>query len=158
MKRLFLLRHAKSEKDSESGRDLDRALNHRGLADAERMGKEIRDLGLTFDWVLASPARRVIETLEGVGGLAPHYDKRLYNATRADLLGIVRTTDDQVKNLLLVGHNPGFEQLAAFLTARSIEEMPTGSLAEIELPMAHWSQVDVGSGTLVRFFRPKLLV
>jgi phosphohistidine phosphatase len=157
MRRLTLLRHAKTERESTTGRDFDRALNHRGRGDAERMGKEIRELGLRFDWVLASPARRVIETIEGAS-VASHYDKRLYNATRDDLLGIVRATEDEVKSLLMVGHNPGFEQLAAFLTGRTIEEMPTGSLAEIEFPIAHWSEVEAGSGTLIRFVRPKLLV
>jgi phosphohistidine phosphatase len=157
MRRLTLLRHAKTERDSPTGRDFDRALNHRGRGDAERMGKEIRELGLTFDRALASPARRAIETIEGAG-LVSHYDKRLYNATRDDLLGLVRSIEDGVKSLLLVGHNPGFEQLAATFTGREIEEMPTGSLAEIEFPIAHWSEVEAGSGTLTRFVRPKLLV
>ena len=65
MKTLTLLRHAKSERDSVSGSDFDRSLSERGRGDARRMGEEIRRLGLQFALVLASPARRAVETVEG---------------------------------------------------------------------------------------------
>jgi len=155
MKRLTLLRHAKSERDSPTGADFDRTLDDRGRADAARMGQKIRDLNLTFDLVLASPAQRVVETVEGVAGLSPRFDPRIYEASTEALLGIVRSTDDQVGSLLLVGHNPGFEQLAARLTDTEVDKMPTAALAEIELPVDHWRDVGESGGQLVRFVRPK---
>lgn len=157
MKRLTLLRHAKSERDSPTGADFDRTLNDRGRADAARMGQKIRDLGLTFDLVLASPAQRVVETVEGVAELSPRFDPRIYEASTESLLGIVRSTDDHVGSLLLVGHNPGFEQLAARLTDTEVEQMPTAALAEIELPIDHWRDVAESGGQLVRFVTPKAL-
>ena len=97
MKRLTLLRHAKSETDSPTGSDFDRSLNLRGRADARRMGQEIRNLELRFDLVLASPARRVAETVAGVGGLSPQFDGRIYNASTGQLLEIVQSVDDALE-------------------------------------------------------------
>ena len=154
MKTLTLLRHAKSERDSTDG-DFERSLNKRGRTDADRMGQEIRHLGLHFDLVLASPARRVVETVEGVGRLAPQFDERIYNASVGQLLDIVRSTDDKIGGLMLVGHNPGFERLAARLTDNKVEDFPTAALVEIELPIEHWRDVADRSGRLIRFVKPK---
>jgi phosphohistidine phosphatase len=155
MKTLTLLRHAKAERDSPSGRDFDRALNERGHENSKRMGKEMRRLGLRFDRVLASPARRVVETVEGVGEPSPQYDERIYNASTGQLFDIIGSVDDGVDRLMVVGHNPGIERLAAQLTANAIDEFPTAALAEIELPIDHWRDVKGASGRLVRFVRPK---
>ena len=157
MKTLTLLRHAKSERDSPSGSDFDRSLNERGRADAKRMGQEILDLGLKFDLVLASPARRVVETVEEVGGLSPQFDDQIYSASTAQLLEIVRSVDDSVESLMLVGHNPGFELLAAKLTDNAVEDLPTATLVEIELAVDDWRDVDEGGGRLERVIRPNAL-
>ena len=156
MKSLTLLRHAKSERDSPDGSDFSRSLNERGRSDAARMGEEMRRLGLRFDLLLASPAQRVVETLEGVGGLSPRFDERIYNASTNELLGIVQEVGDSIDRLLLVGHNPGFERLAGELT-NGVLDVPTGALVEIELPIDRWRDAGEGSGRLVRFIRPKEL-
>jgi phosphohistidine phosphatase len=155
MKTLALLRHAKAERDSASGSDFDRSLNERGRENSIRMGQEMRRLGLSFDRVLASPARRVVETVEGVGGLSPQYDERIYNASTEQLRDIVASVDDAVEKLLISGHNPGIERLAAQLIANAIDDFPTAALAEIELPIDHWRDMKGASGRLVRFVRPK---
>ena len=155
--KLTLLRHAKSERDSPSDLDFDRSLTERGRADSKRIGQEIRNLGLSFDLVLASPAQRVVETLEGVGGLAPQFDDQIYDASTGQLLEIVRSVDNMVQSLMLVGHNPGFERLAATLTDNAVDNVPTGALIEIELSVEHWRNVGEGSGRLVRFIKPKAL-
>ena len=155
MKSLTLLRHAKSERESPDGSDFARSLNERGRRDAARMGEEIRRLGLRYDLVLASPAQRVVETLEGAG-ISPGFDKRIYDASTADLLAIVREVVDKVERLMLVGHNPGFERLASQLTGSALD-VPTGALVEIELPIDRWRDAGEGSGTLVRFIKPKEL-
>lgn len=155
MKSLTLLRHAKSKRDSPDGSDFARSLNERGRGDAARMGDEMRMLGLRYDLVLASPAQRVVETLEAVG-LSPRFDERIYNASTQELLGIVLETDDAIDRLMLVGHNPGFERLAGQLTD-GVFDVPTGALVEIDLPIEHWREAGKGSGRLVRFIRPKEL-
>ena len=162
MKTLTLLRHAKTERESPEG-DFGRSLTERGREDSDRVGQKLRELGLQFDLVLASPARRVVETLSGVGKLEPIFDERIYNASSGQLLDIVRAADDDANSVLLVGHNPSMERLAAQLTiddkaglrGKLIEKFPTAALAEIELPIEHWRDVAGGTGRLVRFIRPK---
>lgn len=157
MKSLTLLRHAKSERDSPDGSDFARSLNNRGRSDSKRMGKEMRKLGLDYDLVLASPAQRVVETVDGLGGLSATFDRRIYDASTGQLLDIVRAIDDRVDRAMMVGHNPGFERLAAQLTRGEVDDFPTSALVEIELPVAHWREVGEGNGRLVRFVRPKEL-
>jgi phosphohistidine phosphatase len=155
MKILTLFRHAKTERDSTTGRDFDRQLNERGEQDSPRIGEEIRRLGLEYDLVLSSPARRAAQTAQ-LAGLAPQYDERIYDASAGDLLAIVQETDDVTGRLMMVGHNPGFERLASRLIGEDLE-MPTGSLAEIELPIEAWSDAGDGRGRLIRFLKPKEL-
>ena len=167
MKTLTLLRHAKSGWDDPVSRDFDRPLNPRGRRAARTVALEMKARGLAFDRVMASPARRVIETLEEVeaafGRLDPSYDQRLYLAPTATLLEIVRGTGDEVGRLLLAGHNPGLEQIALLLAGRDgcgmlgeIEvKYPTATVAVIELPVEHWAQAKEGTGSLTRLIRPR---
>lgn len=155
MKSLTLYRHAKTERDSETGQDFDRQLNQRGRADAPRVGKEIRKLGLEYDLVLSSPAARAAQSAE-LAGLSPRYDERIYDASAGELLALVQAVDDSIGRLLLVGHNPGFERLASRLHGQDLE-MPTGSLVEIALPIDGWKDTGGSGGRLVRFLKPKEL-
>ncbi len=155
MKSLTLFRHAKTERDSATGRDFDRRLDDRGQSDAARMGQEIKVLNLNFDLTLCSPAVRAAETAE-MAGLSPRYDERIYEASTDQLLDIVRKGDAAVDRLLMVGHNPGFEQLASMLCGTSLD-MPTGSLVEIQFPIDDWEEAGRGGGKLLRFVRPKEL-
>ena len=155
MKSLTLFRHAKTERDSLTGRDIDRQLNERGERDAPRMGEEIRKLGLDYDLTLSSPAARAVQTAE-LAGLAPQFDERIYDAPAGRLLGIVQETGDDSGSLIMIGHNPGFERLASMLVGEDME-MPTGSLVEIELPIDHWQDAGAERGQLVRFLKPKEL-
>ncbi|HXG81364.1 MAG TPA: histidine phosphatase family protein [Sphingomicrobium sp.] len=153
MKSLTLFRHAKTERDSESGRDVDRRLEERGRSDAQRVGAQVRELGLEYDLVLSSPAARAAETAE-LAGLSPRFDERIYDASAGELLAIVQAADDAVDRLMLIGHNPGFERLASRLLGENVE-MPAGSLLEIQLPVESWA--DASSGRQVRFLKPKEL-
>ena len=166
MKTLTLLRHAKSAWDDPIARDFDRPLNARGRKAARTIGREMRDLGLQFDQVIASPAARVIETIadveEGYGGpLEPAYDERIYLASTDTLMEIVHGADEAAERLLLVGHNPGLERLALFLTsgegvrAELAIKYPTATMAEISLPVERWRDVAEGVGAIERFVRPR---
>ena len=153
MRSLTLLRHARTESDSATGRDFDRQLTDSGRSDAGRVGREIRELGLSFDLVLASPARRVVETVESVG-IAARFDERIYNASTGELRGIIQECGNGIGQLMLIGHNPGFEELASMLAGRPIGMSP-GALAEIELPIEDWRDLGRDCGRLVRFINPK---
>ena len=153
MKSLTLFRHAKTERESASGRDFDRRLEERGRRDADRMGTEIREQELEYDLVLSSPAARAAETAQ-LAGLSPRFDERIYDASAGELLAIVQSADDSIDRLMLIGHNPGFERLASRLTGQDMD-MPTGSLLEIQLPIESWAEA--ASGSPVRFLKPKEL-
>lgn len=155
MKSLTLFRHAKTERESSTGRDFDRRLAERGRNDAPLVGKELHKLGLDYDLILSSPAARAAETAE-MAGLSPSFDERIYDATTDELLAIVRTTDDSVDRLMMVGHNPGFERLASLLAGHQIE-MPTGSVAEIELASDKWGDAGDTGARLTRLIKPKEL-
>jgi phosphohistidine phosphatase len=166
MKTLTLLRHAKSTWDDPVARDFDRPLNRRGHKAARAVGLEMRALGLRFDRVVASPAARVIETLAGVAegygeALEPELEPRIYLATVDTLLELVRAGEDEVDRLLLVGHSPGLEGLALLLAGENplrdelAVKYPTGTLAEIALPVVSWRDVRPGIGRIDRFIRPR---
>jgi phosphohistidine phosphatase len=167
MKTLTLLRHAKSGWDDHALADFDRPLNPRGRRAARTVGREMKTLGLIFEDVVASPARRVIETLHEVaevyGPIEPRYEPRVYLASTATLLEIVQGSDDSSDRLLLVGHNPGLETLALLLTREGSDRLrgevetkyPTATIAEISFPVDHWRDVKAGIGTLERFIRPR---
>ncbi len=155
MKRLILFRHAKTERDSDSGRDFDRRLTERGQSDAKRIGEEFRRLGLTVDLVVSSPAARAAETAQ-LAGLQPRFDERIYDAAAGDLLTIMQGVEKSVGSLMMIGHNPGFERLASRLIGHDVE-MPTGSLAEIDIPVDQWGEAGGGAARLARLLKPKEL-
>lgn len=168
MKILTLLRHAKSGDDGLAARDLDRRLNAKGRRAARAMGRHLRESGSRFDAVLASPATRVMETVEEVNAgygrdLAPAWDRRLYLASAPELIDVLQEAPAEAERLLLVGHNPGLEDLVLSLVADDTdakrgqveEKYPTASLAEIELDIDAWRDLAPGTGRLLRFVRPR---
>lgn len=169
MKTLTLLRHAKSDQGQPGQRDYDRALNGKGQRAALAMGKHWRGFGVGFDAVIASPAIRVIETIEqferGFGALPePKWDKRAYLASASGLLELVQEADDGIERLLIVGHNSGLEDLVLMLVPDRVndrlrdgieEKFPTGSAAELSFEVARWGDVDENRATLSRFVRPR---
>ena len=169
VKKVTLLRHAKSGWDDPVARDFDRPLNPKGKRAAQRIGQYLREQRIDFDHVIASPAVRVVETVEHLGEgatekLSPSWDKRLYLGSAASLLDVIQEADDAYGSLLLVGHNPGLEDLVLMMVpdqpgdaARyQIEEkFPTASIAEISVPVDHWKDVRPNSGTISLLVRPR---
>lgn len=169
MKTLSLLRHAKSSWDDPVERDFDRPLNGRGHRAARRMGEWLRESGQTFERVTASPALRIRQTIEGVEAglearLKPDFDKRIYMASAASLFELIQETPDEVGHLLLIGHNPGLEDLlllategdASALRAEAEVKYPTATFATIELPVESWAKAEERiAGRLARFIRPR---
>lgn len=168
MKILTLLRHAKSDWDDPRQRDFDRPLSRRGRAAALAIGRAMRDEGMTFDTIYASPAARVSETLTLAGEsygqpFAAQFDQSLYLASPILLLEKVQHAADGGERILLAGHNPGMEQLALMLSgsgdpadlAALAEKYPTGTLAAIRFDVNDWADLRKGTGTLTRFLRPR---
>lgn len=167
MKTLILLRHAKSSWDDHGVRDFDRRLNPKGERAARTMGNHMRSIGVSWDHAIASPAARVVETLEQVSQgygrrIDPDWDRRAYLASAATLLELVHEAPASADGLLLSGHNPGLEDLILLLvpdgdTKRDQVEIkfPTASLAVISCEGDGWADVAPGRGTLITFTRPR---
>ena len=169
MKKLTLLRHAKSSWDDTVSRDFDRPLNDKGKKASKAIGTFIKRRELDFDLVLASPAVRVIETLEFVEETAdsswePEWERKIYLASSVTLMDVLRGIDADTDHILMVGHNPGLEDLVFDLVpddgsskARDMVEKkyPTAALAEMRLDIENWADVADNCGALVRFTRPR---
>ena len=170
MRRLILLRHAKSDWSKAGQADHDRALNARGRKTAPRMGSYLAEQSLVPDLVIASTAVRVRDTLDlvlGALGRSPKVtsDRRLYEADAEDILDVVRETKAAVHTLLVVGHNPGLSDLSELLIASGsdeaqramLEKFPTAGLAVIDFAADDWNSLRPGSGRLDRFVTPRAL-
>ena len=158
MRELILLRHAHAEAASAGQADLDRPLSPEGLAEAEAAGRWLAENKLVPDCVLCSPARRTRETLEAVLGVIGYIDQRLepsiYDATPGALVALADAHCD-AERLLLVGHNPGLEQLVALLNSGysgDYRGMPPGGIAVLSLPPA--APIDPGTASLSAFWWP----
>ena len=163
MKTLLVLRHAKSSWDDPALDDHERPLSKRGQRDAPRMGQLVRQYGLTPDVVISSDALRARLTAEAVAEAARYpgeilLDPRLYMAGPADILSLLPRVRENAETVMIVGHNPGLEQLVEQLTGER-QDLPTAALAQIGLPIDQWRDFKRWMrGTLVGLWRPKELV
>lgn len=172
MKRLFLLRHAKTEAALGAKQDIDRVLLERGRRDAIAMAQYFVGRGLGCERVLCSTAARTRETLalfQPVALAHATQDIRddLYLAEATELLDIVRSLDDKVSSVMLIGHNPGMEELALMLAGpplsieaealhrRLREKFSTSALAVIGFDVPLWRDLRPGRGVLEDFMRPR---
>jgi phosphohistidine phosphatase len=161
MKTLLILRHAKSSHEDGSLKDLDRPLNERGISDAKLMGSVIRKKKIQPDLIVASPAERVRQTADLALKAARlnvelTFDKPIYEASAQGLLKVLRDLNDTSNTLMLIGHNPGLEDLLERLTGEGIT-LPTAALAGVELNVEHWSEVRTGAGKLMWRVTPREL-
>lgn len=161
MKTLYILRHAKSDWNNAALSDFERPLNERGRKIAPLMGKLMKERNFTPQLIISSPAVRAKQTAELIKENARieseiKFDSRIYEAHPQTLLKIVSEIDDANDSALIVGHNPGFENLVRILTAK-IEPMPTAALAIVDLNINHWNQTSSATGTLRDLLRPKEL-
>jgi phosphohistidine phosphatase len=165
MKRLYLLRHAKSSWKDTSLPDHDRPLNGRGRRAAKAMARHMREHGIEPELVLCSTARRARETLEriepGLDTRAVHLEPDLYAASAHALLERLRGVPDTVESVLLIGHNPGLQDLALELARPGsaadelAEKYPTAALATLAFEASTWRELDRGTAELVELVRPR---
>lgn len=162
MKTLFLLRHAKSSWKKEELPDHDRPLNKRGKNDAPRMGELMVKEELYPDLIISSSAKRAKKTTEllvGGAGFNPEivYERDLYAAWPDAYIETLNVLPDNYERVMVVGHNPGLEELLEILTDE-FERMPTATLAVISLPIASWREISLETrGELDSIYRPKEL-
>jgi phosphohistidine phosphatase len=147
MKRLILLRHAKSSWNHPEMRDFERPLNERGKREAEKMGARLRERGVAPDRIVSSPAVRAAQTAEIVAAALDYPEDEIvredavYDASVGDLLRCIQDLDDANVQVLLIGHNPGMSSLAKHLTGRDLGDLPTCGALVIEFDLASWSEI-----------------
>jgi len=164
------MRHAKSSWDNSDLADFDRPLNDRGEAAAPFMGELIAGRGLAPEEIVSSPAKRALQTATLVkesGGIeAPiRLDERIYEAGAQTLKQVASEFRDELDIMMMIGHNPGFEELARLLIGegdmdgilRLGQKYPTAGLAVIDFALEDWADVAHKSGRLERFVTPKSL-
>lgn len=168
MKRLYLLRHAKSSWDDPGQEDFQRPLNARGRKAARRMAAFLKERAIRPGMILCSAATRTRATheilLPNLDGVPVSFEDGLYEASRSELLHRLQRLDGHLSSVMVIGHNPGLEKLTLTLAggqgdAQALERMemkyPTGALAVLETPVPHWPELDAGTCRLVEFIRPK---
>ncbi|MBB4859052.1 phosphohistidine phosphatase [Novosphingobium chloroacetimidivorans] len=173
MKTLGLFRHAKSDWNDARLRDFDRPLNKRGREGAGLMGLHIRDYGVLWRRIIASPAVRVTQTIElaaeAAGQVPPlNWDRRIYLASSPTLMELLREQhsdqDGGPPTILMVGHNPGLEDLifdlvpddgSSPLRDMIEDKFPTAAFAVLELDIEDWRDIDDGCARLVHVMRPR---
>jgi phosphohistidine phosphatase len=164
LKRLLLIRHAKSSWDDPALADHERPLAPRGQKAAERIAEHLGDADVTIDVVLCSSSRRTRETLEllsaSFGDAEVLVEDRLYGASAGDLLDRLREVPDGVSGVALIGHNPGIQDLTIELArdgphvGRALKKFPTAAVAVLEFD-APWSELASGGARLTSFTVPK---
>lgn len=159
MKTLFLLRHAKSSWKDGTLADFQRPLNSRGNHASQTVADFLNQEKIKPDLILCSTAQRARETIEiirqhGAAAGDLRFDERIYEATVGRLIEVITEIDNAVRVALIVGHNPGMEELIKTLTGTS-EPMPTAALAKISLEISNWENVPAKPGTLEWVTTPK---
>ncbi len=170
MRRLMLLRHAKSDWTDPRVRDHDRVLAPRGRVSAPKIGAYMAHHALVPDIAICSTATRARETWNLVAAafdrdIAIAYDQRLYEVVASTLLGAIKETTRSAHSLIVIGHNPGLRDLAEHLMAAGdvdvrqqlLEKFPTAGLAVIDFPIDDWSKLHARAGRLDRFVFPRML-
>lgn len=158
MKKLYLIRHAKSSwKDSDLS-DFDRPLNKRGRKDAPKMGRRLKARGEMPDLLLSSSARRAVSTAAAISEEIGHpknyvqYREDLYHASAQGLLDIIKQTKNSVDKLFLIGHNPGLNDFANMLSSQKIENIVTCGIYVLECPISKWKALNLDEQASVLYY------
>jgi phosphohistidine phosphatase len=165
MKRLYLLRHAKSSWKDTSLPDHDRPLAGRGRRAAKAMARHMRDHGVEPELVLCSTARRARDTLDRIepalGSPTVRVESDLYAASAPVLLERLRGVPDTVWSVMVIGHNPGLQELAlelarpASAASELADKYPTGALVTLAFDASSWQELDRDTAELVELVRPR---
>lgn len=163
---LYVLRHAKSSWVDSGLTDHDRPLAPRGRRATTRLADHVRRRGIEPDLVLCSSARRAVETLDGIRGALRAtrvmVEKTLYGASAAELLARLGRVEDDVHSVMLIGHNPGLQDLVVTLVGDGDDEailavrrkLPTGTLVTLSFPALAWNRLGPASAHLESLVRP----
>ena len=161
VKRLFLVRHAKSSHDNPELKDFDRPLNDRGRKDAPAMGQRLHQMGILLDHIISSPSRRTRQTAQlmcekmAIDFNKISWDQSIYRCASKVLRERIFKIDDSYNSVMIFGHNPAITSAANFFQKDStIKKVPTTGIVAIEFETSHWSALDSIKGKLLFFKHP----
>lgn len=163
MKKLFLLRHARTEDKQPGQKDIERELTAVGLQNATRMGMNFKKKQIQFDIIICSPAERAKTTALLIAEQIKydtsriHFNEDIYEASARTLLQVVNKFKDDWNQVLLVGHNPSISYLAEFFTKQDIGDMTSCGVVEIHFDSNQWVETSEGTGELIGYEYPELL-
>ena len=161
MKTLFLVRHAKSSWDNPGVRDMNRPLNERGMHDAPRMGKMLRELGVKPDLLMSSPAKRALTTAQFFAEAFDIPDEAIvrnpdiYEAFATEIHRIINTLPDTAQTVMLFGHNPTFTEVANRFTEDYLDNIPTCGVIQITSSAPNWAAFNEGNARVKACYFPK---
>lgn len=162
IKTVYLIRHAKSDWNSAELSDFERPLNKRGKKDAPFMGEKIKELNVHPDIIIASPAKRALETITAISSEINYpfdkivFDKSIYHSSVQNLIELLNNIDNSYSTLFLVGHNPGLTYLSNYLTNDYIDNIVTCGIVKIELEIGNWNEIIEGIGRKIFYLYPKM--
>lgn len=161
MKKLVLVRHAKSSWNDPSAADFERKLNKRGKRDAPFMAEKLGDRGVKADLIISSPAKRARKTAQhmaqGIGydGGRIFYAAEAYTFSATDLFEIIQNIDNKYDEVLFVGHNYGITDFAEQLTGETLTSIPTAGIVSMTCKIKGWSEIKPHCATLQFYDFPK---
>jgi len=161
---LYLQRHGQSAEKQVGQTDKDRELTPTGIKQASLIGKYIIKEKMKVDRIISSTARRAQATAQMIADTAKIdldnflLEEELYEASTRTFLEFINGLDDGDQNIMCVGHNPVISYLAEYLTKSEIGDMDTGGLVIIKFKAARWKEVGPGTGELVNYIYPDMLM
>ena len=161
MKKIILVRHAKSDWESASLKDFDRPLSQRGLSDAPTMAEHLIKQNEIPELIIASPAKRTTQTAKIIADKLAIaeviFTENMYDGSEEDYIHIIECLPDNITTVMLVGHNPTITNLTNILTKSNIANIPTTGVAIIHSETLLWSTLFKTPASLNKFFTPKML-
>ena len=161
MKKLYLIRHAKSDWNDENKSDFERGLNKRGEKAILTMAKALKERNIMPDLILSSSAKRAKLTAKGLGKEIGYsgkikYIDALYMAEPETIQGFIKDVNDKYDTLFIVGHNPETTELSNMLIDDYIDNVPTLGIVALKLPIDDWKAFKIGEGKMQFFIYPKM--
>ncbi len=157
MKTLYLVRHAKSSWKYSELDDFERPLNRRGRDSLESMGELLKEVKAALDLIISSPATRAAMTARNIASRIHYplekilYAESIYLSDADILLHLIQDIDDDVKEAMMIGHNPALTDLGNYISSRQIGNIPTCGIFCVEFSISSWKKIGEGSGVL-KFF------
>lgn len=161
MKQIFLVRHGKSSWKDMKLDDFDRPLNGRGKKDVPFMAKLLAEDNILPDLIISSPAKRTLSTAKIISAAVGYsadkikQDERIYEADVRDILTVINEVPEDIKILMLIGHNPSLTSISNYISDKRIDNIPTSGIVNIELNVKKWKDVDFDNGKVLSFDYPK---